>query len=469
MSKYTTEVRFICEHYAGLDESKGFDNIEEILTESAPKVFSFDFPIFDENYRIPLERKILRHYYTREIGEETVGLWKLRLNTRLNEIMPYYNQLYESELLKFNPFYDVDYTKTGNREGENTGNENVTTTTDTDNKMTGTVTDQGTNSLTDRMTGTITDEGTNNLIDAMTGTVTDEGANSLTDRMTGTITDEGTNTLIDEMTGTITDDANNNSTDTMTGTITDDRDIDSTRTDNLTQAETNGGSDTKQGSNANKNDHWDYYSDTPQGTVANLENLTYLTNARHITDDGSGSTSTETTSYGKTVNTTNTGTQRTVTDDENTRTFNTTNTHNSSDMNERTYDTTDTKNGTDTNEKTYNTTDTKNGTNDNERTYDTTNTKTGTDTNEKTYNTTDTKNGTDSNTKTYNTLNEIDSEGTSAKTTRLNSLEDYTEHVVGKMGGVSYAKMLQEFRDTFLNIDRMIIRDLSDLFFGLWE
>ena len=437
MSKYTTEVRFICENYAGLTESKGFDNIEEILTASAPKVFSFDFPMFDENYRIPLERKILRHYYTREIGEETVGLWKLRLNTRLNEIMPYYNQLYESELLKFNPFYDVDYTKTGNRAGENTGNENITTTTDTDNKMTGTVNDQGTNTLTDRMTGTITDEGTNNLIDAMTGTVTDEG----------------TNTLTDSMTGTVTDDANNNSTDKMTGTITDDRDIDSTRTDNLAQAETNGGSDTKQGSNANKNDHWDYYSDTPQGTVANLENLTYLTNARHITDDGNGSTSNETTSYGKTVNTTNTGTQKTITDDDNTRTFDTTNTHNESDMNERTYDTTNTKNGT----------------NDNERTYNTTNTKTGTDTNEKTYNTTDTKNGTDSNTKTYNTLNEIDSEGTSAKTTKLNSLEDYAEHVVGKMGGVSYSKMLKEFRDTFLNIDRMIIRDLSDLFFGLWE
>ena len=34
---------------------------------------------------------------------------------------------------------------------------------------------------------------------------------------------------------------------------------------------------------------------------------------------------------------------------------------------------------------------------------------------------------------------------------------------------MSYAKMLKEFRETFLNIDMMVIESLSDLFFGLWE
>lgn len=124
MSKYTTEVRFICETVSGLTESNGFDNVENILTASAPKIFDFPFPIFDEEYRLPLERKILRHYYTREICEETVGLWKLRISARLNEIMPYYNKLYESELLKFNPLYDTDlYTKNdGTTEGNRSGN-----------------------------------------------------------------------------------------------------------------------------------------------------------------------------------------------------------------------------------------------------------------------------------------------------------------------------------------------------------
>lgn len=112
MSKYTTEVRFLCETYAGLDESAEYPSIQEILDRSRGKIFDFDFPIFDENYRNILEDKILKHYYTREIGAEAVGLWKLWLDTRLNEIMPYYNQLYASELIKFNPMYDVDLTTT---------------------------------------------------------------------------------------------------------------------------------------------------------------------------------------------------------------------------------------------------------------------------------------------------------------------------------------------------------------------
>lgn len=120
MSKYTTEVRFICENSAGLSESESADNVDSILDKCWNKVFNFDFPIFDENYRQVLCRKILKHYYTREIAHETVGRWKLALNAKLNEIMPYYNQLYKSELLEFNPFYDVDLTRS--REGSGTSN-----------------------------------------------------------------------------------------------------------------------------------------------------------------------------------------------------------------------------------------------------------------------------------------------------------------------------------------------------------
>nr|DAJ25960.1 MAG TPA: Lower collar protein [Caudoviricetes sp.] len=120
MSKYTTEVRFICENSAGLSESEGANNVDSILDKCWNKIFNFDFPIFDENYRQVLCKKILKHYYTREIAHETVGRWKLALNAKLNEIMPYYNQLYKSELLEFNPFYDVDLTRS--REGSGTSN-----------------------------------------------------------------------------------------------------------------------------------------------------------------------------------------------------------------------------------------------------------------------------------------------------------------------------------------------------------
>ena len=80
MSKYTTELRFICETLAGLKESVGYADTAHVIEQAAPIIFSFPFPIDDEAYRPILERKIIRHYYTREISEETVcGNFALKL------------------------------------------------------------------------------------------------------------------------------------------------------------------------------------------------------------------------------------------------------------------------------------------------------------------------------------------------------------------------------------------------------
>lgn len=124
MSKYTTEVRFICETASGLGKSKGYTDVDTIITNAIPKIFTFTFPIFDENYRSVLEKKILKHFYTREICEETVGLWKLRMDAKLNEIMPYYNKLYKSELLEFNPLYTANLTRTKKTDYDSNRNEN---------------------------------------------------------------------------------------------------------------------------------------------------------------------------------------------------------------------------------------------------------------------------------------------------------------------------------------------------------
>ena len=118
MSVYTTEVRFICETLAGYTESQGYSKVDEIIASARTKIFDFDYPIFDATYKPILEKKILKHYYTREICEETVGLWKLRLNEEMNLIMPYFNQLYASELLEFNPFYDVNITRDYNKQSD---------------------------------------------------------------------------------------------------------------------------------------------------------------------------------------------------------------------------------------------------------------------------------------------------------------------------------------------------------------
>ena len=54
-----------------------------------------NYPIFDENYRETLNNNILHHYYENEIGFETAPLFRFYLNQKLNEIMPYYNELYK--------------------------------------------------------------------------------------------------------------------------------------------------------------------------------------------------------------------------------------------------------------------------------------------------------------------------------------------------------------------------------------
>lgn len=134
MGKYTTEVRYICETYAGETESVGYDNIDEVIDKSYLKIFNNDkIPMYKnetEAHRAGLLKKILLHYYTREIGYETVGLWKLKLNQKMIEIMPYYNQLYESAELEFDPFKNVDVTRT--HEGEYNDDEKVDNQRDTE-------------------------------------------------------------------------------------------------------------------------------------------------------------------------------------------------------------------------------------------------------------------------------------------------------------------------------------------------
>ena len=113
-----------------------------------------DYPLYETDpnrvklygtaYRIPtrqeLNNKILNHYRYREIGQETFGRWLFELNTALNEIMPYYNQLFYSADQDFNPIYNVDYIKTIDRERkDNTvGTQNSSTTTATTSNDTST-------------------------------------------------------------------------------------------------------------------------------------------------------------------------------------------------------------------------------------------------------------------------------------------------------------------------------------------
>lgn len=136
MSKYTTQVRFICESKSGLEVSGGSGDVDNIIACSWNKIFTSKTPFFDETYRSVLCSKILKHYYMREICCEAVGLWTLWMNTRLEEIMPYYNQLYESAKIEFNPMHDVDLTREHKRTENETASGNRDTTGNRDTNIT---------------------------------------------------------------------------------------------------------------------------------------------------------------------------------------------------------------------------------------------------------------------------------------------------------------------------------------------
>lgn len=79
MSSYTLELRHIHQTF---------------------KVFNFDYDFYTDSdiIKSKFEQKFIDEYYFHEIGQETVARFQHRLRTRLNKIMPYYKQLYETEL-----------------------------------------------------------------------------------------------------------------------------------------------------------------------------------------------------------------------------------------------------------------------------------------------------------------------------------------------------------------------------------
>lgn len=287
MSKYTTEVRFICEHDAGLDNSVGFTQVDTVIDRCWNQIFTTNTDFFDENYRSVLCKKILKRYYTREIGCETVGLWKLWMNERLESIMPYYNQLYKSELIEFNPMYDVDLATRHEKENA----------------------------------------------EARHSAENESGRHEQWNMHNEAYEDNyGSNRTTNDINKT-------------------ERTVDEGSTD--------------------------LYSDTPQGSISGLENMNYLTNARKIDKDTADDNS-----YS--------GTTDTNVDDK----------------------------------------------------------------------TDGVRDWTDSENYAHSKDNTADAS--------VNSSEDYFQHVLGKSGGASYSKMLIEFRETFLNIDNMVIEEFADLFMGLW-
>lgn len=503
MSKYTTELRFICEQYAGLSESVGYPNVKDVIEQSRTKIFDFDFPIFDEEYRAVLETKIIKHYYMYEIGFETVSLFKYFLDTRLNEIMPYYNQLYKSELIKFDPMCDFDYTVQGNRTGS--GNKDTLfgsvrkrelETTDTRD-----LTTEGRRDLTTSDKRTLDSKGSSDKETSEDRTLNTAGQKDWKEDGSGNVTtsnnDSGeTHTTESEFfddhreySGNGNNDGydihKNSSSVDGTDKLTQDE-TDTKTTKGTTEVNSSGESSNTVNSSTDTNGtKWDYYHDTPQGSIATLNDQTYLTNARKLTEDstvgyqgtdkGSTSNTENGSSTGNETVTKSNGEDRSKT--EKVKEDKEENKHEQWDKSEdeahnRFTTHTNTTNETKESTGSENTSSTKSGVEhsaggEEEHTA-------GTEHVDTTGNEGENKTGSE-NENTSGSENE-EQNGTEQETTNdnsnenqtFNTLDDYAEHHWGKSSNLSYSKMLQEFRETFLNIDMMIINELYDLFMLLW-
>lgn len=73
--------------------------LRQIVNSDCHQVFDFDYPFYCETggAKQEFEELFINRYYFHEIGAETIERWQWMLKARLNLIMPYYTQLYQTE------------------------------------------------------------------------------------------------------------------------------------------------------------------------------------------------------------------------------------------------------------------------------------------------------------------------------------------------------------------------------------
>lgn len=72
-----------------------------------------------------LATKIVDHYYMRESGLETIGLFKQRAKVVMQELMEEYLPLIYSASINYDPLVNVDYTETFSRQIDDSGSSNA--------------------------------------------------------------------------------------------------------------------------------------------------------------------------------------------------------------------------------------------------------------------------------------------------------------------------------------------------------
>ena len=121
-----------------------FTKAKDLAKESRQVIFNFEYPLSKNVSEETFETMILNHFMTRRIGFDTVTLFNIQLNVKLNEIMPIYNKMFDS-LENWDIFNDGEKqvrsgfdNRDSNSKSENINNlenkSNTNTTTTSDNR-----------------------------------------------------------------------------------------------------------------------------------------------------------------------------------------------------------------------------------------------------------------------------------------------------------------------------------------------
>lgn len=188
----------------------GLNSIDDKIQAAAPFIFNGSFPIFDEGYRLPLECKILRHYYFREFSADTDEQFKFYLISRLREIMPRYNQLYKTVLSQFNYLTDFNITTTETEIFGNSGTNDFYSSGDYNNTSSSTSNLTGNTTNTNTANTTFSNNGNLNSNETTNGTITTGLSSNRTDH------GESTNQITGSENGTTEETTTSQKTDNKT-------------------------------------------------------------------------------------------------------------------------------------------------------------------------------------------------------------------------------------------------------------
>ena len=78
--------------------SKYTMEINQLVNSVDFTLFDFDYNLYDNELKSAFEKKFIDHFYFYEIGLTPIARFKKALQIKLNDIYPYFNQLYQTEL-----------------------------------------------------------------------------------------------------------------------------------------------------------------------------------------------------------------------------------------------------------------------------------------------------------------------------------------------------------------------------------